>query len=98
MAVPIADAEAYRIPMVNGIAAARQDPMTTLTEMVAAAVVHSSAFAFSHFGVALDGPQLVLRATPASERVVARSHHKAERLSACPEPQRVPRRVRAITA
>jgi|KBSMisStandDraft_5_1062788.scaffolds.fasta_scaffold158416_2 hypothetical protein len=62
--------------------------MTTLTEMVAAVVVHSSAFAFSHFGVALDTPQLEQRATPASERVVARSHRKVEKLSACPEQQR----------
>jgi hypothetical protein len=59
--------------------------MTTLTEMVAAVVVHSSAFAFSHFGVALDTPQVEQRATPASERVVARSHRKVEKLSACPE-------------
>jgi hypothetical protein len=62
--------------------------MTTLTEVVAAVVVHSSAFAFSHFGVALDTPQLEQRATPASERVVARSHRKVEKLSACPEQQR----------
>ena len=62
--------------------------MTTLTEMVAAVVVHSSAFAFSHFGVALDTPQLEQRATPASERVVARSHRKIEKLSQCPEQMR----------
>jgi hypothetical protein len=58
--------------------------MTTLTELVAAVVVHSSAVAFSHFGVALDTPQLEQRATPASERVVARSHRKIEKLSRCP--------------
>ena len=70
--------------------------MTTLTEMVAAVVVHSSAVAFSHFGVALDTPQLEQRATPASERVVARSHRKAEKLSACPEQQRERERANAL--
>ena len=71
--------------------------MTTLTEMVAAVVVHSSAFAFSHFGVVLDAPQLEQRATPAAERVVARSHRKAEKLSACPEQQRLRERAQTIT-
>ena len=70
--------------------------MTTLTEMVAAVVVHSSAFAFSHFGVALDGPLLEQRATPAAERVVARSHRKPEKLSMCPEQQRARERALAI--
>jgi hypothetical protein len=70
--------------------------MTTLTEVVAAVVVHSSAFAFSHFGVALDTPQLEQRATPAAERVVARSHRKAEKLSMCPEQQRAHDRAQAI--
>ena len=72
--------------------------MTTLTEMVAAVVVQSSAFAFSHFGVALDAPQLEQRAIPASERVVARSHRKVEKLSTCPEQQRANERTRAIRA
>jgi hypothetical protein len=58
--------------------------MTTLTELVAAVVVHSSAVAFSHFGVVIETPQLEQRATPASQRVVARSHRKLERLSGCP--------------
>jgi hypothetical protein len=72
--------------------------MTTLTEIVAAVVVQSSAFAFSHFGVALDVPQLEQRAIPASERVVARSHRKVEKLSTCPEQQRANERARAIKA
>lgn len=79
--------------------------MTTLTEMVAAVVVQSSAFAFAHFGVALDAPQLEQRAipasessAPASERVVARSHRKVERLSTCPEQQRARERAAAIKA
>lgn len=64
--------------------------MTTLTELVAAVVVHSSAVAFSHFGVVLDTPQLEQRATPASERVVARSHRKVHRLANCPARRREP--------
>ncbi|MDB5423650.1 MAG: hypothetical protein JWQ29_1066 [Phenylobacterium sp.] len=72
--------------------------MTTLTELVAAVVVHSSAVAFSHFGVALDAPQLEQRATPASERVVARSHRKAERLSTCPDQQRARDHAQAMKA
>ena len=73
--------------------------MTTLTEMVAAVVVHSSAVAFSHFGVALDAPRLEQRATPASERVVARSHRKIEKLSTCPyQQQREPERIHAVKA
>ena len=62
--------------------------MTTLTELVAAVVLHSSAVAFSHFGVALDTPRLEQRATPASERIVARSHRKIQRLADCPAPRR----------
>jgi hypothetical protein len=72
--------------------------MTTLTEMVAAVVVHSSAFAFSHFGIAMDTPQLEQRATPAAERVIARSHRKAEKLSMCPDQQRARERTQAIKA
>ncbi len=45
--------------------------MQTLTEIVAAVVVHSSAVAYSHFGVTLDA-QPVREPTPA-ERTVARS-------------------------
>jgi hypothetical protein len=62
--------------------------MTTLTEMVAAVVLHSSAAAFSHFGVTLEVPQAD-RAPPAAEqRVVARSPRKVEpivRAATCPE-------------
>ena len=62
--------------------------MTTLAELVAAVVVHSSTVAFSHFGVALDTPALAQRPTPASERIVARSHRKVHRLANCPAPLR----------
>jgi hypothetical protein len=63
--------------------------MTTLTEMVAAVVLHSSAAAFSHFGVVLEAPQA--SPVPAEQRVVARSPRKIERMekvqkaAACPD-------------
>lgn len=65
--------------------------MATLTEMVAALVVHSSAAALSHFGVTLEVPQA---APPAAEqRVVARSPRqvvraatvRVEKATICPE-------------
>jgi hypothetical protein len=46
-------------------------PVQTLTEIVAAVVVHSSAVAYSHFGVTLDTQQ-VKEPVPA-ERTVART-------------------------
>lgn len=52
--------------------------MATLTEVVAAVVVHSSAAAFSHFGVTLEQPQA--RAAPADEvRTIARTPRAAAR-------------------
>ena len=66
--------------------------MATLTEMVAAVVVHSSAAAFSHFGVTLEAPPRMERpATPAVEqRIVARTparkmSDKVEKTSTCPD-------------
>lgn len=69
--------------------------MATLTEMVAAVVVHSSVAAFSHFGVTLDAPKADTRpAAVAEPRVVARSprrevEQRAEKAKAsaseCPE-------------
>lgn len=50
--------------------------MATLTDLVAAVVVHSSAVAFSHFGVTLEAP-VVERAAPVEQRVVARSPRKS---------------------
>lgn len=47
--------------------------MTTLTEMVASVVLHSSAAAFSHFGATLEAPH----AAPAP-RVVARTPRKPD--------------------
>jgi N-methylhydantoinase A/oxoprolinase/acetone carboxylase beta subunit len=61
--------------------------MASLTEVVAAVVVHSSAVAFSHFGVALDAVQAE-RAQPVSERVVARTPRKLNKVSDCPDAAR----------
>jgi hypothetical protein len=53
--------------------------MATLTEVVAAVVVHSSAAAFSHFGVTLEQPQA--RAAPAEEvRTIARTPRAPDRM------------------
>ena len=61
--------------------------MTTLTEIVASVVVHSSAVAFSHFGVTLDTPQ-VERPQPVAERIVARSpQRKIEKVAGCQQPR-----------
>jgi hypothetical protein len=62
--------------------------MTTLTEMVAVAVLHSSAAALSHFGVTLE-PANALQAppTPVVERVVARSPRPQAHLASCPKPR-----------
>ena len=75
--------------------------MATLTEMVAAVVVHSSAAAFSHFGVTFDLPKVEQR-NPAVERVVARTPRqtvrparvepaKVEKAGICPEKARLVR-------
>lgn len=72
--------------------------MATLTEMVAAVVVHSSAVAYSHFGLAVEPPR-VERATPVSERVIARTPRRPEKLATCPDqaPQR-PARTPGVRA
>lgn len=73
--------------------------MATLTELVAAVVVQSSAAAFSHFGVTFELPQIEQR-NPAVERVVARSPRQAakparvepvkvEKAAICPEKARM---------
>lgn len=57
--------------------------MATLTEMVAAVVVHSSAAAFSHFGVTIDTPRAEpprIGAVAADLRTVARSPRQAQRV------------------
>jgi hypothetical protein len=59
--------------------------MTTLTEIVAAVVVHSSAVALSHFGVTME-PAQVEKPTPSVERVVARTPTRRHVLkTSCPE-------------
>jgi hypothetical protein len=52
-----------------------EGPMATLTEMVAAVVMHSSAVAFSHFGVTVEAPRAE-QPQPAAERVIARTPRK----------------------
>jgi hypothetical protein len=59
--------------------------MTTLTGIVASVVVHSSAAAFSHFGLTLEPLHLEKPAAPASERVVARSRPAPQKIALCPE-------------
>lgn len=61
--------------------------VATLTEIVAAVVVHSSAAAYSHFGIALEPPQ---KAHPPVQRTVARSAAQRSETAAddCPEAQR----------
>lgn len=76
--------------------------MTTLTEIVATVVVHSSAAALSHFGVTVE-PAVAARPAPphAAERVVARTPRTvetprtSEKLASCPKPVVVPGAVRA---
>ena len=64
--------------------------MTTLTEIVAAVVVHSSAATLSHFGVTLE-PAQVERPSAPVERVVARTpQHRAVKLTSCPQPHSRP--------
>ena len=62
--------------------------MATLSEVVAAVVVHSSAVAFSHFGVTLDRPAVERQQPPVVERVVARSPRRVSKASDCPDAQR----------
>jgi hypothetical protein len=71
--------------------------MSTLTEMVAAVVVHSSAAAFSHFGVTIDHPVFDQQRAAAEQRVVARTPRQAvarrepvrvEKAGICPDAQR----------
>lgn len=58
--------------------------MTTLTGIVASVVVHSSAAAFSHFGLTLEPLHVDRPAAP--ERVVARSHALTpQKLADCPD-------------
>ncbi|MBS0334061.1 MAG: hypothetical protein JSS35_14935 [Proteobacteria bacterium] len=65
--------------------------MTTLTEIVASVVVHSSAVALSHFGVTMQ-PTQIEKAAPPAERVIARTHASAAlqpkvlKLTSCRQP------------
>ena len=64
--------------------------MTTLTDIVAAVVVHSSAVALSHFGVTMEPAQIDRATPPPAERVIARTpstQHKVMRLTSCSRPR-----------
>jgi hypothetical protein len=70
--------------------------MTTLTEIVAAVVVHSSTVALSHFGVTLE-PAQVERPSAPVERVVARTpqqQHRVMKLTSCPQRHSPPRALK----
>lgn len=70
--------------------------MASLKEFVAAVVVHSSAAAFSHFGVVLEvaEPRPALSAT--DKPTVSRSPREdPAKALACPEAQTKPRALRA---
>ena len=70
--------------------------MTTLTEIVATVVVHSSAAALSHFGVTLEPGPAVRPAPPhVVERVIARTPRAPEKLASCPKPSTAPAGLRA---
>ena len=57
-------------------------PMGTFTDFVASVVVHSSAVAYSHFGVTLEPVRA--EPSPAVERTVARTPRQALKVSDCP--------------
>jgi hypothetical protein len=73
--------------------------MSTLTDMVAAVVMHSSAVAFSHFGVSVEALQ-VEKPQPQAERVIARTPRKArmEKVSDCPDTRKAPQRPATVRA
>ena len=63
--------------------------MTTFTEIVATAVVQSSALALSHFGVTTQPVQVGHAVPPAAERVISRTpsaSQKVMKLTSCPRP------------
>ncbi len=76
--------------------------MATLTEMVAAVVVQSSAVAFSHFGITVDTPKVtapapeerVVARTPAPRKVVAARVERAS-VGQCPDSQPTVTPIRA---
>lgn len=55
--------------------------MTTLTEIVATVVVHSSAAALSHFGVTVTPPPSQTDKPAPVERVIARSPRPADKVA-----------------
>lgn len=68
--------------------------MTTLTEIVATVVVHSSAAALSHFGVTVAPGPAAHPAPHVVERVIARTPRAPEKLASCPRPSTAPADLR----
>ncbi|WP_340645313.1 hypothetical protein [Phenylobacterium sp.] len=66
--------------------------MQTLTEIVAAVVVHSSAVAYSHFGVAIEAPKIehpapaerTIARTAPPKRAAVRIMDRVQKASDCP--------------
>lgn len=66
--------------------------MQTLTEIVAAVVVHSSAVAYSHFGVAIEAPKIehpapaerTIARTAAPRRAAVKVLDRVQKASDCP--------------
>ena len=64
----------------------------TLTEIVAAVVVHSSAVAYSHFGVAIEAPKIehpapaerTIARTAAPRRAAVKVMDRVQKASDCP--------------
>jgi hypothetical protein len=64
----------------------------TLTEIVAAVVVHSSAVAYSHFGVAIEAPKIehpapaerTIARTAAPRRAAVKVLDRVQKASDCP--------------
>jgi len=71
--------------------------MATLTEIVAAVVLHSSAAAFSHFGVTLEDERIE-KPQPVVERVVARTPRRTADKPAERVEERQMRPQRAVVA
>jgi hypothetical protein len=68
--------------------------MQTLTELVAAVVVHSSAAAFSHFGVPVEAHQ-VERPAPAARTIARTAPKPVTTVSDCPDSKPKAKVVRA---
>jgi hypothetical protein len=71
--------------------------VTSLAEIVATVVVHSSSAALSHFGVMVTPPATSAERPAPAERVVARSPRPADKVD-CPAQHRVPAHTPTLKA